>query len=149
MSRIAPLLVRFARDASLDCPDADCWPWMGYVNKSGYGYLYDPRLRRQTTVHRIAYEAMVGPIPEGLTIDHLCKNRRCVNPAHMEVVTQAVNCLRGDGPSSQNARRDTCRNGHLKTSHHFYTAPDGKNRWCMTCANAKRRENARRRRATQ
>ena len=69
-----------------------CWPWLAAI-QSGYGYIRQngrPRL-----AHRVAYEHLVGPIPEGLDIDHLCRNRRCCNPLHMEPVTRSENVKRG------------------------------------------------------
>ncbi|MFJ4777405.1 HNH endonuclease signature motif containing protein [Streptomyces sp. NPDC088762] len=62
--------------------------------------------------HRIMYEQAKGPIPEGLQIDHLCRNRACANPEHLEAVTQKENILRGTGPSAQQARQTHCLNGH-------------------------------------
>src|SRR5207245_6492477 len=72
--------------------DADkCWPWRGTIQSKGYGHL-NGRL-----VHRIVYELVHGPIPAGLTIDHLCRNRRCANPSHLEAVTMKENYDRGEG----------------------------------------------------
>jgi len=70
-----------------------CWPWLAGINQYGYGILWHGG--RNQMAHRIAYELLVGPIPSGLTIDHLCRNRRCVNPAHMEPVTREENSRRG------------------------------------------------------
>ena len=62
--------------------------------------------------HRAAYEVRIGPIPDGMVIDHLCRNRACINPAHMEPVTNRENVLRGTGPSAQHARKTHCNYGH-------------------------------------
>lgn len=70
-------------------PGSSCWEWQGYVMKSGYGQA--GHNRRVEGVHRLSYMVFVGPIPEGLHIDHLCRNRRCIKPAHLEPVTQAEN----------------------------------------------------------
>ena len=85
-----------------------CWVWRGYTKGNGYGYFG----KRHWRVHRLAYLLLVGPIQEGLTIDHLCKNRLCVNTEHMEVVSFGVNTLRGNGWSGTNARKAVCHLGH-------------------------------------
>lgn len=89
-----------------------CWEWMGATNQYGYG-AFTIRLnhneRLQMGSHRIAYELSMGhPIPEGLSIDHLCRNTKCVNPQHLEPVTQRVNTLRGLSLSGINARKREC-----------------------------------------
>ena len=66
-----------------------CWQWTGTLTWGGYGQI--SRNRRNTTAHRAMWEHMVGPIPDGMVIDHLCLNRQCVNPEHMEVVTYSEN----------------------------------------------------------
>lgn len=73
-----------------------CWQWTAATNGRGYGRFSHGPMRGQTheLAHRFAYEALVGPIPVGLTVDHLCENKRCVNPAHMELVTRAENTRR-------------------------------------------------------
>ena len=89
-----------------------CWNWTGRLNStSGYGEI---RLRGAYfgVAHRIAYETWVGPVPEGLQLDHLCRVRSCINPAHLEPVTQGENNRRGVGWAGLNARRMTCKRGH-------------------------------------
>lgn len=87
-----------------------CWLWRGYVGKDGYGQV---RFERQSyRIHRVIYAALVGPILPGLTLDHLCRNRACVNPAHLEIVSKGENVLRGDGVSAKYARATHCKHGH-------------------------------------
>lgn len=86
---------------------APCWVWTAASAGKGYGKftLSANGKTRYPLAHRYSWELLVGPIPEGMTLDHLCKNRKCVNPDHLEVVTQAVNCLRGESPPARNARK--------------------------------------------
>ena len=87
-----------------------CWEWVGFVNPKGYAHLCHKG--KQVRAHRHYYEQEYGPIPEGLEIDHLCRSRACVNPAHMEAVTGRENVLRGIGHTAQNARKTHCKRGH-------------------------------------
>jgi hypothetical protein len=89
----------------------------------------------------VAYELAIGPIPEGLTIDHLCRNRGCVNPAHLEAVTNRTNLLRGDGIAALNARKTHCKRGHEFTPENTYVWREG-TRACRACHTAQ--EQARR-----
>jgi hypothetical protein len=75
-------------------PECGCWLWMGRLNRNGYGRLYHEG--SEPMAHRTSYERHVGPIPEGLVLDHLCRVRCCVNPYHLEPVTVQVNTLRGE-----------------------------------------------------
>jgi len=88
--------------------DAGCWLWLGALKANGYGQITTGSKRdgSQTKryTHRVAYEHFRGPIAEGLTIDHLCRVRRCANPWHLEPVTHAENCARGDGGSNNRGR---------------------------------------------
>jgi hypothetical protein len=97
-------------------PD-ECWPWTAGTSgsRAAYGVLAF-KVKGRTIhkyAHRIAYELEIGPIPEGLEIDHLCRNPICVNPAHLEPVTHRENVLRGEATSAQNARKAHCIRGHL------------------------------------
>lgn len=83
-----------------------CWVWSGAKNNVGYG-RWRKKGHTSTLAHRVSYEVHVGPIPDGLVIDHLCKNTLCVNPSHLEPVTQHENSLRGAA-----AQRSTCPKGH-------------------------------------
>lgn len=87
-----------------------CWIWLGAMTKGGYG-LMTIRTNKRPAVrcaHRVSYEAYIGSIPDGLTIDHLCRRTWCVNPEHMEPVTIKENILRGEGPSARQARQTCC-----------------------------------------
>lgn len=101
---------RFWRKVDRRGPD-ECWPWLAAVGTHGYGVVITID-QRQTTAHRVAYELEVEPIREGLTIDHLCRNRVCMNPAHMEAVTQRENILRGNCMGARHARKTHCPRGH-------------------------------------
>jgi hypothetical protein len=109
----------------------DCWLWTGPLTRDGYGKT---TFRGQSIVpHRIAYEELVGPIPEGLVIDHLCRVRNCVNPDHLEPVTFRENVLRGVGPAAIHAAKTHCVNGHPFDEENTYVFK----RWrqCRTCNN--------------
>lgn len=87
-----------------------CWQWSGALNRDGYGVLTVDR--KPYRAHRFAYERLVGEIPDGLELDHLCRNRACVRPSHLEPVTPQVNTHRGFGPSGINSRVERCNRGH-------------------------------------
>ncbi len=89
--------------------DTGCWLYTGYVTDAGYGIICIGKKRLRA--HRFSYEIHKGPIPKGLTLDHLCRVRHCVNPDHLEPVTLAVNVLRGNGCSAMHARRVNCKCG--------------------------------------
>lgn len=86
---------------------------------------------RMLMAHRVSYEYFVGPIPEGLTLDHLCRVHNCVNPEHLEPVTQRVNILRGFGAAATNARKTHCPQGHEYTPENTYR--DEGRRVCRIC----------------
>lgn len=90
-----------------------CWTWKGCLSTKGYAQV---RINnRLWTVHRLAYEMLVGPIPPGLVVDHLCRNRACCNPVHLEPVTSRENTLRGEV-----SRRTHCPQGHAYTAENTY-----------------------------
>lgn len=107
----------------------DCWNWTGLIDARGYGQMrlrYGDAARK---AHRLCYEQFVGPIPEGLQLDHLCRNRLCVNPDHLEPVTNRENTLRGDAPNAVAHRTGICQRGHQ-----METLPNGRRR-CRKCEN--------------
>jgi hypothetical protein len=117
-----------------------CMLWTGAPEKDGYGRLgVDGKTLK---AHRLAYELFVGPIPDGLAPDHLCRTPSCVKavaddhgPAHLELVTPRENTLRGVGPSATNARKTHCWQGHEFTPENTYTTPTG-GRSCRECQRA-------------
>lgn len=107
----------------------DCWTWRGYVMPQGYGQA--TWRGRQWRSHRLAYELVRGPIPDGLTLDHLCRNKACVNPAHLEPVTDRENVLRGIGISAVNSRKTHCLRGHVFDDKNTRRTPKGRD--CRAC----------------
>lgn len=91
-------------------PKNQCWEWKGEIGYGGYGRMYHKG--RSRVAHRIVYELVVGEIPKGLQLDHLCRNRCCVNPKHLEPVTRYVNILRDQGAAAIHARKNYCIRGH-------------------------------------
>lgn len=114
-----------------------CWEWTAYVGSNGYGRFYFEG--RGALAHRWSYEFYKGQIPEGLVIDHLCRNRSCVNPEHL-AVAQSVNVLRGLGPQVVEERGGLvthCPQGHQYTEENTYRG--GRGRTCVTCKKANAR----------
>jgi hypothetical protein len=120
-------------DAKIDRsagPNA-CWPWTAYRDPQGYGRI--ARNGKSDRAHRVSYELAVGPIPEGLHVDHLCGNRWCVNPRHLEPVTQWENMVRGGGATSVvNAAKTHCKDGHPLAGDNVRITSQG-GRQCISC----------------
>jgi len=106
-----------------------CWLWRGSQSRGGYGRY------NETLAHRVAYELFVGSIPEGLTLDHLCRVRHCVNPEHLEPVTLGENLRRGESFSAVNARKTHCPRGHPLSGENLYRTKSGA-RCCLICKRA-------------
>lgn len=124
-----------------------CWLWTAYL-EDGYGRFWINGSHE--LAHRYSYRTLVSPIPEGMTIDHLCRNRACVNPDHLEVVTNRVNVLRGISPSAQHARASFCSRGHPLSGDNLrvekpYGSRSSSIRRCLICRRSQIREAARRR----
>ncbi len=121
-------LERFEKKISKD--ESGCWNWNGATSPNGYANFWGKD--SYMSGHRWSYEYFVGPIPTGLTIDPLCRNRRCVNPKHLESVTSRENTLRGEGLAAKNARKTHCKYGHEFTNENTYLRL-GKERRCREC----------------
>ena len=129
-------------------PDA-CWLWRGWVNDGGYGIVATRGQPRAIHIraHRLAYELTHRePIPAALTIDHLCRVRHCVNPAHLDVVTRGVNVRRGETTAARHAQVMVCPYGHAYDETNTVWKADG-SRGCHTCMRARSRAYYHRRRA--
>lgn len=116
-------------------PMSGCWLWIGPLCGAGYGRMTIGGER--PGAHRLSYELFVGPIPEGLELDHLCRTRCCVNPDHLEPVTQRENGRRGFSAPAINARKTHCPEGHPLSGDNVRI--DGHTRRCVTCYRAYRR----------
>lgn len=117
----------------------DCWLWTGATQTNGYGSAAHGGEGRTALAHRVAYELAVGPIPAPLTVDHLCRNKKCCNPAHLELVTAAENTRRAAA-----ANRPThCPQGHEYSADNTYIKhrSNGQiNRACKQCRRMKQQE---------
>lgn len=113
----------------------DCWEWQGAVNENGYGVTSLDG--RAVKAHRFAWMLAGRPMPDGMELDHLCRNRRCVNPAHLEPVSGRENTLRGEGITAVNAQKTHCIRGHELTGDNLATRRGW--RTCRACEAARMR----------
>ena len=122
-------------DARID-RTGECWLWTGYIKANGYGALTISG--RTQYAHRLVYAALVAPIPDGAEIDHLCRVRNCVRPDHLEAVTKAENCYRGESIPGRRHRQTHCQHGHEFTEENTHVSRRGHRR-CRTCDRARAR----------
>ena len=123
----------------------NCWEWAKKVSKQN-GYAHMKVDGRDRLAHRWAYEHFRGPIPDGMQIDHLCRNRSCVNPEHMEVVSPYTNTARGFSPSVVTKQIGFCKRGHEMVGDNIGKRKDGR-RWCKACVEWNHEKNRDHRRA--
>ena len=116
-----------------------CWEWTASCTPKGYGHFnaVDTPGRKYVNAHRYAYLNLVGPIPDGMELDHLCRNRKCIRPHHLDVVTHAVNARRGMSPTVILWRWGVCRNGHPR-SESYTRKGTSKIVFCRPCRRAQR-----------
>jgi hypothetical protein len=153
-----PLIDRF-RAVVTGAGSEECWVWRGAVRKNGYGVLSVEG--RKMAAHRLAYQLLTGPIPDGQELDHLChtrdltcpggnacRHRRCVNPAHLEPTTGRVNRLRGRSRPAANAVKTHCTHGHPFDDANTYITKSG-GRACRACVARFQREYKARKKAAE
>lgn len=140
-----PTDVRIHNNSVVD--DNGCWIWKLRLDKDGYGQISVKNRKRGA--HRVSYETFVGEVPEGLVIDHLCRVRACVNPEHLEAVTDEVNRERGEWFIAVNAAKTHCKNGHELSGDNLIIKINARNesgfqRQCRACRNKESRERMKR-----
>lgn len=127
-----------------------CWIWTAATDTKGYGKFFVGKIEGKTKLrqaYRVAYELEVGPIPEGLDLDHLCRVRLCVNPLHLEPVTHRTNVLRGEGMPARGVLFTRCPKGHPYDEENTYWY--GNNRKCRKCRYEAGRRHAAKKRAAR
>ena len=132
----APLLIRFESKIYRN-PKTGCWDWMAWRDHGHGRFHLGPE--GKIYAHRFAYQVWIGPIPNGLGIDHLCRNRACVNPSHLEPVTNRINTLRGNTIPARRIAQTHCVHGHPFSDANVRLRPDG-TRQCRACDRERSRE---------
>lgn len=138
-----PRFEKLAEKISIE-GDYECWVWNGTIAKTGYGLVqvYERWNRekgrseyKQFSLHRLMYEMFKEPIPAGLVINHLCENKPCCNPLHLEACTTRENNLYSDGVARRNSQKTHCKNGHPYSGDNLLKIPRGRD--CRTCQRAR------------
>ena len=133
MPRLLSSMAERLEANSIPEPNTGCWLWTKATCSSGYGTIHDNY--RTLVAHRVSFAIHRGPIPEGMHLDHLCRTRACINPWHLEPVTNRENVLRGQSVMSSRAAQMFCKRGHFLSGENVYRIGKNRNgRACVRCA---------------